>query len=203
MWNGSKAAECWWDWGNARRFLSLQARTGLRVLNSRRKVGGKCHFSFTKKYIQLLCMEGTMPGTGSQWRMNTVPPLSPLNGALTPSWLLCAFSLYNLLTSCTYHFVSPSSLVKVKVKSLSCVRLFATPWTVAYQVPPSMGFSRQEYWSGLPFPSPGKLPDPGIEPGSPALQANALLSEPPASLERNSICLLHLFIWRLEPCLLA
>ena len=68
---------------------------------------------------------------------------------------------------------------KVKVKSLSRVRLFATPWTVAYQASPSMGFSRQEYWSGLPFPSPGDLPDPGIEPGSPALQADALTSEPP------------------------
>ena len=66
-----------------------------------------------------------------------------------------------------------------KVKSLSRVRLFATPWTVAYQAPPSMGFSRQEYWSGLPFPSPGDLPNPGIEPGSPALQADALPSEPP------------------------
>ena len=56
-----------------------------------------------------------------------------------------------------------------KVKSLSCVQFFTTPWTVAYQAPPSMGFSRQEYWSGLPFPSPGDLPDPGIKPGSPAL----------------------------------
>ena len=56
-----------------------------------------------------------------------------------------------------------------EVKSLSRVRLFVTPWTVASQVPPSTGFSRQEYWSGLPFPSPGDLPDPGIEPGSPAL----------------------------------
>ena len=65
------------------------------------------------------------------------------------------------------------------MKSLSRVRLFATPWTVAYQAPPSMGFSRQECWSGLPFPSPGDLPDPGIEPGSPALLADALLSEPP------------------------
>ena len=63
--------------------------------------------------------------------------------------------------------------VKVKVKSLSHVRLFATPWTAAYQAPPSMGFSRQEYWSGMPFPSPGDLPNPGIEPGSPALQADA------------------------------
>ena len=69
--------------------------------------------------------------------------------------------------------------VKVNVKSLSRVRLFATPWTVAYQAPPSMGFSRQEYWSGLPFPSSGDLPDPGIEPGSCTLGANALTSEPP------------------------
>ena len=69
--------------------------------------------------------------------------------------------------------------VKVKVKSLSRVRLFATPWTVARQPPLSMGFSRQEYWSGLPFPFPGDLPNPGIEPGSPALLADALSSEPP------------------------
>ena len=67
----------------------------------------------------------------------------------------------------------------MKVKALSRVRLFATPWTVAYQAPPSMGFSRQEYWNGLPFPSPGDLPDPGIESGSPAFQADTLTSEPP------------------------
>ena len=59
------------------------------------------------------------------------------------------------------------------------VRLFATPWTVAHQAPLSMGFSRREYWSGLPFLSPGDLPDPGIKPRSPALQADALTSEPP------------------------
>ena len=70
-------------------------------------------------------------------------------------------------------------VVKVKVKSLSRVRLFATPWTVAHQVPPSIGFSRQEYWSGLPFPSPGDLLDPGIKPRSPALQADTLPSKPP------------------------
>ena len=74
----------------------------------------------------------------------------------------------------------------VCVKSLSRVRLFVTPWTVAYQVPPSMGFSRQECWSGLPFPSPGDLPDPGIEPGSPTLQADALPSEPPGKPFGNS-----------------
>ena len=62
----------------------------------------------------------------------------------------------------------------MKVKSLSRVRLFETPWTVAHRAPPSMGFSRQEYWKGLPFPSPGDLPNPGIEPRSPSLQADAL-----------------------------
>ena len=56
---------------------------------------------------------------------------------------------------------------------------FSTPWTVAQQAPLSMGFSRQEYWSGLPCPPPGDLPDSGIEPGSPALQADSLMSEPP------------------------
>ena len=72
-------------------------------------------------------------------------------------------------------------VVRVKVKSLSRVQLFETPWTVTYQALLSMGFSRQEYWSGLPFPSPGDLPDPAIELGSPALQADALLSEPPGT----------------------
>ena len=63
-------------------------------------------------------------------------------------------------------------------ESLSRVRLFATPWTVARQLPLSMGFLRQEYWSELPFPSPGDLPDQGIEPGSPVLQADSLPHEP-------------------------
>ena len=67
--------------------------------------------------------------------------------------------------------------VKSEVKSLSHVRLFETPWTVAYEAPPSMGFSMQECWSGLPFPSPGGLPDPGIEPRSPTLHTDVLPSE--------------------------
>ena len=72
---------------------------------------------------------------------------------------------------------SPHS--EVKVKLLSRIRLFATPWTGAYQAPPSMGFSRQEYRGGLPFPSPGDLPNPGIKPRSPTFQVVALTSEPP------------------------
>ena len=74
---------------------------------------------------------------------------------------------------------SPSAVILVKVKSLSCVQLFVTLWTVAYQASLSMGFSRQEYWSGLSFPSPGHLPNPGIKPRSPSSEADALTSEPP------------------------
>ena len=65
------------------------------------------------------------------------------------------------------------------IQLLPCVQLFATPWTVARQVPLSMGFPRQEYWSGLPFPSPGDLPDPGIEPASPALAGRFYTTKPP------------------------
>ena len=66
-------------------------------------------------------------------------------------------------------------------------QLFSTPWTIAHQAPPSMGFSRQEYWSGLPFPSPGDLPEPGIEPRSPALQADTLTSEPPGKTQWRTV----------------
>ena len=89
------------------------------------------------------------------------------------------------------------------MKLLSCIRLFATPWTVAYKAPLSMEFSKQEYSSGLPFPSPGDLPDPGIEPRSPALQAVILPSElpgkPPCLLVgrkfgyRGSLCISLVF----------
>ena len=76
----------------------------------------------------------------------------------------------------------------MKVKLLSRVRLSATPWTAAHQAPPSTGFSRQEYWSGVPLPSPGDLSNPGIEPGSPALQGDALPSEPPEKSNMKEAC---------------
>ena len=72
-----------------------------------------------------------------------------------------------------YHISHPEFS---SIQSLSRVQLFATPWTVAHQAPLSMGISRQEYWSGLPFPIPGDLPT-GIKPGAPALQADSLPSE--------------------------
>ena len=91
----------------------------------------------------------------------------------------------------------------MKVKSLSHVQLFATPWTLAYQAPPSMGFSRQEYWSGLPSPYPGDLTDPGIEPRSPALWVGALPSEPPrkfplSKVSQRQISYNIIYMWNLE-----
>ena len=74
--------------------------------------------------------------------------------------------------------------LSLSLYSLSHVWLFATPCPRPYQVPPSMGFSRQEYWSGLPFPSPEDLPNRGIKPGSPTLQADTLPSEPPGNILR-------------------
>ena len=87
--------------------------------------------------------------------------------------------MFLLFTFVSSGSTVPDAGVKVKVKLLSHVQLFATPWMVAYQALRSMGFSSQEYWSGLPFPSPGDLPNPGIEPRSPALQTDALPSDPP------------------------
>ena len=104
---------------------------------------------------------GSIPGSGRSWRRAWQP-------VRTLAWRIPWTEEPGGLWS-----------MKVKVKSLSHVQLFAAPWTVAYQAPPSMAFSSQEYWSGLPFPSLGDLPDLGIEPRSPTLQADALLPEPP------------------------
>ena len=78
------------------------------------------------------------------------------------------------------------------MKLLSCVWLFVIPWTVAYPAPPYMEFSIQDNWSGLPFPSPGNLPNPGIEPRSPALQADALLFELPGKPRKSENHLMNL-----------
>ena len=73
-------------------------------------------------------------------------------------------------------------------QSLSRVQFYATPWTVAYQALLSMGFSREEYWSGLPFPTAGDLPEPGIEPESLALAGGFLTTEPPENSVKYFIC---------------
>ena len=89
-----------------------------------------------------------------------------------------------------------SSVRVVVIQLLSHVQLFETPWMVAHQAPLSMEFSRQEYWSGLPFPPPGDLPNPGIKPRSPALQADSLPSEPPGKpCEMNTILKFLRMMW--------
>ena len=92
--------------------------------------------------------------------------------------------------------------VKVNMKLLSRIQLFSTLWTVAYQAPPPMGFSRQEYWSGFPFPSPEDLPNPRIEPWSLILQADTLPSEPPGNelinliSDSSAFSKSSLYIWK-------
>ena len=92
----------------------------------------------------------------------------PASGSFPMSWLFASggqsIGAVNIINKCSL---------------LSSVWLFVTPWTVACQSPLSMKFSRQEYWSGWPFSSPGNFPNPGIKPGSPALQIDSLPCEPP------------------------
>ena len=88
-------------------------------------------------------------------------------------------------------YMATPSFPSLSFLTLRHVRLFATPWTAALQAPLSMGFSRQEDWCGLSFPSPWDLPDPGIEPGSPTLQADSFLSEPPGKPFSPSVGLIY------------
>ena len=91
-------------------------------------------------------------------------------------------------SSCTFKIRTDSHRFSLCVLVTQSSRLFATPWTAAHQASLSMRFSRQAYWSGLPFPSPGDIPDPGIKPGSRALQSNSL----PAELQGKTHCKLVL-----------
>ena len=136
--------------------------------------------SFKRSHACTSTLSATSPAAGQ--RQPLPPPETPgpswasLGQSLLGSLLLSLGSWCTRCFVCPLHeFVSPvlckfSQLwVSEWVKSLSHVWLFATAWTIAYQAPQSMEFSRQEYWSGLPFPSPGGLPNPGIESRSPAL----------------------------------
>ena len=116
---------------------------------------------FLKRWTNLLTSSYFLPlEGGSTTQRKAIQPGMALKALLTSS-------------------LTQDAKERKKVKPLSCVQLFATSWSLACQSPSSMGFSRQEYWSGLPFPPPGHLPDPGIEPGSPPLQADSVLSELP------------------------
>ena len=98
-------------------------------------------------------------------------------------WLCWVFTVTcGILVPCPRTELGP---LVVTVLSLSHIQLFATPWTVTCQAPLSMEFSRQESWSGLPFPSPGYLPDPGIKPASSALAGGFFTTEPPGKLTMN------------------
>ena len=131
------------------------------------------------------------------WRSKFLGSISKISNLIQNSlktWCLPALSMlsfeFKSITSQPGASLHALSLIlcgdtwhwKWKCYLPSCVQLFVTSWTVAHQAPLSMGFSRQEYWSRLPFPSPRDLLDPGIEPRSPSLQADSLPSEPPGTL---------------------
>ena len=126
------------------------------------------HVTFFFFFKKIMCQ--TLKGTTFLFREKKFSRLF----SFWESWGVISFSWWWHQQPRNYKKLCCSDLWS-EVKSLSHVRLFATPWTVAYQASPSMGFSRQEYWSGLLFPSPGDLPDPGIEHRFPALQADALM----------------------------
>ena len=94
---------------------------------------------------------------------------------------ICISFKYRRLCCFMLNFQAPWGPSE-KWNSFSCVQLFAIPWTVVHQTLPSMRFPRQEYWSGLPFPSPGDLSNPVIKPGSLATESDSLSSEPPGKL---------------------
>ena len=113
------------------------------------------------------------------------------------SWILrlyCEiFTVYvcKYMYVCVYIYICVCVVCVLCAQLVSCVWLFVTPWTVAHQAPLSMAFSRQEYWSGLPFPSPGDLPEPGIKPESPEL-AGGFIACVRAWMQVDSLPLLHL-----------
>ena len=149
--------------------------------------------------IQHFCLENPMDG-GSWWA--TVHRVTKSQTQLNNFTFTFIYSNKGMLLSKAYfvlrnYWMSKSNITlcisvlwKWKCSSLSCVWLFVTPWTVACQTPVSMEFSRKEYWSGLSFASPGDLPDPEIEPKSPVLQLDSLLSKPPGkSSSISNLCL--------------
>ena len=130
----------------------------------------------------------TVHGVQSQTRLSDFY----FPGKLTAVFLPCSLMAEGVGEPCGVSFIR-ASIPSIKAPSSwpkwshSVVSSSLWPlWTVAYQDSPFTGFSRQEYWGGLPFPSPGDLPNPGIEPGSPALQADALPAEPPAKSKDSS-----------------
>ena len=133
--------------------------------------------------MQLLTPEQLRPC--EWWFLNHLKPrLVSLEWHRVQSLRGCSdLNFIELMLYCTWSFGAAESSLHINLKwKRSCSVVSNSLWIYeAYQAFPSMGFSRQEHWSGLPFPSPGALPDPGIEPRFPALRADALASEPPTT----------------------
>ena len=138
--------------------------------------------SLTRDWAHTLCIGSSLNHrpSGKSLKHFNDRRIIVVNGSLKATcakhWAQHKWSRYSLRDD--WLFCRATVIDKESVQ-LNHVQLFATPWTVAHQAPLSMGFSGEEYWSVLPFPSPGDLPNPGIELRSPTLQADTLTSEPP------------------------
>ena len=123
--------------------------------------------SFKKKPPPVISVRGNrILGKSFNFLALWVPSMSSPGSHNTPVNFFRLFKIWKCSENCVVHTLLVTQSW-----------LFGTPWTAAHQAPLSMRFSRQEYWSGLPFPSPGDLPNPGVEPGSPALHADSLPPE--------------------------
>ena len=126
-----------------------------------------CHPTISSSVVPFSCLQ-SFPSSGSFPMSQFFTSGGQSIKVSASASVLPKVSIVNVSTISTVNVIRKRTN-KNKMKSLRLVQLFVTLWTVAYQAPPSMGFSRQEYWSGLPFPSPGDLPDSGTKPGSPSL----------------------------------
>ena len=132
-----------------------------------------------------------------KWICEHVYPMSQLFNCLKfkPFSIITKY-IFSVVSACLPYFPRFGHESKSEsIKLLSCVQLFVTPWTIVHQAPLPMEFSRQEYWSGLSSPSSGDLPNPGIEPRSPTLQADSFPSQPPRKLKSGYIKLLILVLF--------
>ena len=139
-------------------------------------------FTLMSLYFELAIVSVVLGGRNWLWPESLGPQIILVHHYLQVSWfsfkLVPALFLPILPFWVSFLLLFIKAYAWVCTQSLSCVWLFVTLWTEVHQAPLSMGFSRQEHWRGLPCSPPGDLPDPGVKPGSPALQVTSLPSEP-------------------------
>ena len=206
-WNGWMASPIqWtWTWGNSRRWWGTGNTDVLQSMGRKKLDMTWVTKNTAQKNKHVIYWYGCNYQKNSQKELKLVAFGEKIKGAeaapcsnnqsygtiwlfkLCISITLAKTKLKRLMNIYFPLIIFPSNHIAPVVQSPSCVRLFSTSWTVAHQAPLPMGFSRQEYWSGLPCPPPGDLPNPGMEPNSPSLQVDSLPSEPPGKPKNTGV----------------